>query len=256
MSVCAVMLVKDEADIIGYTIEHLAGQVDAIIVADNGSTDGTYEIANRQGVTRLLRDDEIGYWQDRKTTALAQIARTDGHDWVLPCDADEFWYAPDGRSVSDFLDGTAPDVRVVTGSLFNHLPTALDDAEEEESNPFRRIEWRQRSHGALGKVCCRLTPDLQIHMGNHSASFDGRGLTVSGLAVRHFSWRTEEQYVRKIRNGEAAYAATDMPESTGGHWRMFAGADDDAIRDHFRRWFHVDDPYADPSLILDPAPGA
>jgi glycosyltransferase involved in cell wall biosynthesis len=248
------MLVKDEADIIDYTIRQLAEQVDAIIVSDNGSTDGTYEaVASNPAVTLVVRDAEVGYWQDRKTTALAQAALRAGHEWVLPCDADEFWYAPDGRTISDYLDGTAPDVRIVTGALFNHLPTALDDA--EESNPFRRIEWRQRSHGALPKVCARLTPDLQIHMGNHGATFDGRGLTVPGLIVRHFSWRDEEQYVRKIRNGEAAYAATDMPESTGGHWRMFAGADDDAIRAHFRRWFHVDNPYADPSLILDPAPG-
>lgn len=254
MSVCAVMLVKDEADIIDYTIEHLTGQVDAIIVADNGSTDGTYEELVVNPAVTLVRDTEVGYWQDRKTTALAQAAFAQGHEWVLPCDADEFWYAPDGRPISDFLNGTAPDVRVVTGALFNHLPTALDDP--EESNPFRRIGWRQRSHGALGKVCARLTPDLQIHMGNHSASFDGRGLTVPGLALRHYSWRDEEQYVRKIRNGERAYAATDMPEQIGGHWRMFAGADDDAIRDHFRRWFHADNPEADPSLMFDPAPGS
>jgi hypothetical protein len=91
-------------------------------------------------------------------------------------------------------------------------------------------------------------------MGNHSASFDGCGLTVPGLVIRHYSWRSEEQYLRKIRNGERAYAATTMPETTGGHWRMFAGAEDQAVRDHFWRWFHTSDPYADSSLIFDPAP--
>ena len=33
-------------------------------------------------------------------------------------------------------------------------------------------------------------------------------LVAGGLVIRHFSWRSEEQYLRKIRNGQAAYAAT------------------------------------------------
>lgn len=252
MSVCAVMLVKDEADIIRYTIDRLLTQVDGIIVADNGSTDGTYEILMETDGITVVRDDEVGYWQDRKTTALAYAAYAAGHEWVLPCDADEWWYAEDGRTIRDYLAGITPEVRVLNARLFNHFPTAADD--ESALNPFYRIGWRQIAHGTLPKVCCRTGRDLRIGMGNHGADFDGRGLRVNGLALRHFSWRTAEQYVRKIRNGEAAYAATDMPDSIGGHWRMFAGADDDTIADHFRRWFWRDDPEADDDLLYDRAP--
>lgn len=46
--VCAVMLVKDESDIIETTIRHLLWHVDEVIVADNMSTDGTYDILHER----------------------------------------------------------------------------------------------------------------------------------------------------------------------------------------------------------------
>jgi len=141
---------------------------------------------------------------------------------------------------------------MVTADLFNHLPSAED--EKEMPNPLYRIGWRQRQRAPLPKICARARPDLVIHAGNHSASTQGTALTTAGLAIRHFSWRSEEQYLQKIRNGAIAYAATDLHESLGAHWRMFNGASDEAIREHFRRWFFSERPRDDDSLIFDPAP--
>lgn len=279
MSVAAVMLVKDEADIIGYTIEYLLGQVDHVYVQDNASTDGTTEIVSmfvNDGVT-LIHDDEVGYWQSRKTTELAHRARDNGHAWVVPVDADELWHANDLRTIREFLNGVAPDVQIVSAQLYNHLPTASDlpyecvtcmgtgsigygpcpacKATGGEPNPFVRIGWRKREHGALPKVCARTRPDLVIEAGNHSATTDGTALVSGGLSVRHYSWRSPAQYVKKIRNGEVAYKATSLPEDVGVHWRMWSGQPDEALEDHFRQWFWSPDPVADDSLIFDPAPG-
>lgn len=247
------MLVKDEADLIGYVLDHLHTQVDEVAVYDNGSTDGTREILEDRGEF-FFDDPDVAYYQDRKTTAAARHANDRGHSWVLPCDADEVWYSPDGRTISDYLRGIAPDVRVVTGLLYNHMPSAIDNT--DEPNPIKRIGWRMQSHGALPKVCVHMGPDVEIAMGNHFASYGGFGLTVPGLALRHFSWRTEEQYLRKIRNGIVAYEATDMGEQFGAHWRMFKGAEDEAIRGHFREWFFSDSPAEDDSLVYDPAPSS
>ncbi len=306
MSCAAVMLAKDEDDVIEFTVRHLLDQVDYVLVADNLSTDRTPEIlaslATEFGADRLSveLDEEIGYLQSRKTSALALRMCEAGHSWILPCDADEWFYAPDGRRIADFLAGHAPDVQIVQAAMFHHIPTALDPptscarcnsrgmvevvpAERArypqdpaavtvaarpwqapcpdcdgrvEPNPFKRIGWRKREHGALPKVACRCRPDLVIHAGNHGASTRGTALAVGGLVVRHFSWRSSSGYVKKIRNGIAAYAATDLPETTGEHWRMWEGKTDEQIAGHYEQWFHSADPYADDSLIYDPAPGA
>lgn len=257
MSTCAVMLLKDEEDVLEPVLRHLLTQVDYVIAADNLSTDGTRGIlealAAEGAPVQAVDDPEVGYTQADKTTELARHALARGFDWVLPCDADEVWYAPDGRRVADWLDGLTPDVQVVTAELYNHLPTAED---EDDPNPVSRIGWRKRERGALPKVCARCRPDLRIGMGNHAATTDGTGLTAPGLVIRHFSWRSAEQYLRKIRNGSAAYAASGLPETYGAHWRMFDGATDDAIRDHFRTWFWSAAPRADATLIFDPAPAS
>lgn len=248
------MMVKDEIDIIEFTIRHLIEEVDFVIVSDNGSTDGTFDLVvqlQREGLPlRALLDSEVGYWQSRKMTALAQLALEEGHAWVVPCDADEYWYAADGRTITAFLAGQAPDVQIVLAHLYHHIPSDLDP--EDDKNPFRRIGWRKREHAGLPKVACRARPDLTIDAGNHSARTNGTASTSSGLIIRHYSWRTEGQFLRKIRNGVAAYAATDLPEGIGEHWRMWQNCDDEQVRAHFHTWFHSEDPYADDSLIFDP----
>lgn len=261
MSVCAVLLVKDEDDIIEHTLRHLKSQVDHVIVADNGSTDRTSGILQRLSMEDeawldYRRDPEVGYYQADKTTALAMEALERGFRWVLPCDADEYWYAPDGRPIRDWLDGLAPDVQIVRAALFNHVPTILDPPVD---SPFERIGWRKREPQELrfGKVCCRTRLDLQIQMGNHDARTGGTALEAQGLAVRHYSWRSPEQYVRKIANGARAMAATDLSEGTCLHWRMHGDPDEPGyvprVAAHFHEWFFSRDPDADTSLVYDPA---
>jgi glycosyltransferase involved in cell wall biosynthesis len=256
--VCAVMLVKDEADIIETTIKHLLWHVDAVLVADNLSTDGTRDILedlSRRTENRVsvVDDDEVGYYQDRKTTGLAMEALRAGFRWVLPCDADEIWQHndPDQR-IGDYLGGVGPDVQIIRAPVFNHLVTTSDNT--YQSNPVKRITWRQKQPG-MWKVVCRLRPDLWIEMGNHGAHVNGRALTVDGpLNVRHFSWRSEEQFVTKIRNGRVAYAATSLPATYGVGWRAYDGEPDEQIRASFRNAFVIAQPHEDVTLINDPAP--
>lgn len=263
MSVAAVMMVKDECDIVETTVRHLLTQVDEVIVADNLSSDGTYEIL--QGLpVELLVDEEVGYYQASKTTRLARIAFTHGHGWVVPCDADEIWYSNVG-TVAELLALT--DAMIVTAELFDHVPTSDDP---DEPDPVLRIGWRRREMGALPKVACRLDANLRIAMGNHGAHYtDAREVTtlVRGLVIRHFPYRSEAQFISKAINGAAAYkAAKNLPEGFGGHWRgygeMIERAGEQAAIDWYHSWFHSDAPplpppacRADqPTLIYDPAP--
>jgi len=78
-----VIVCKNEAGIIGRTLESLKGITDDIVVYDNGSTDNTAEISRQSGAIVHL-----GAWEGfgktkRKATGLAK------YDWILSLDADE-----------------------------------------------------------------------------------------------------------------------------------------------------------------------
>ena len=249
MSVAALMMVRDEADIIGHTLDWLNTQVDHIYLLDNRSVDGTRELAEQSGAT-VIDDPEVGYWQSAKMSRLAYRAWEEGHQWVIPVDADEIWVSPSEWKLGPYLAGHGPDVLLVKGQILNFLPTGLDPKKEE--NPLRRITWRIETPGVLPKVAARTSPTLTIHAGNHHADYGARKpWAVDGFQIRHYSWRTPEQYIRKIRNGLEAYAETNLPSGTGAHWRGFAGATDEELEAHFREWFWVEDPTARSDLVQD-----
>lgn len=260
MSTAALLRVKDEIDIIEPILRHLAWHVDEIFVADVGSTDGTRELLAEIDLPLQAADEEDGaHYQGERMTLLAQAAREAGHRWALACDADEVWYSPDGRPISAFLGGLAPDVKLVRALIYNHFPTSRDPHPRDEPNPIKRIAYKQAEHAPaqFGKVALRLIPGLQIGEGNHSAYLPMVGVEGVGLKLRHFSWRTERQYATKIANGYRALALTDLPESTGLHWRMHGDPDapdfEARVRGHFREYFFSRSPQAD-GLVHDPAP--
>jgi glycosyltransferase involved in cell wall biosynthesis len=249
VTVAGIVRVKDEADIIAASMRHLLAQVDHIVVEDNGSTDGTLDIL-RQLPVELLHDDTVGYYQSAAMSRLADYARQmHGATWIVPADADELWEATDGRRMADVLAELPEPV---------HVATAADSAEPD---PVARIGWRRWDALGLPKVACRAVEGVTIHQGNHSASFIGvdRPPVVTGLLrVRHFPYRSPEQFVRKAVNGGAAYAATDLDPGIGAHWRQYAAMiaehGEQAGEDWFREHFFVEDPESDPTLIYDPAP--
>ncbi|EFC78881.1 glycosyltransferase family 2 protein [Parafrankia sp. EUN1f] len=257
MTVVGIAMVRDEADIIAGTLRHMAGEVDQLLVADNGSTDGTRDIL--EGLVPdlpliVLDDPDPGYYQSAKMTKLAGTARLLFEAaWIVPFDADELWYSPAGR-IADVLALSRRPYAVA--ELHNHLASALDEAGDD---PFRTMVWRQPDPGPLPKVAVRWQDGAVIHQGNHGVTLPAGGPALEGaLAIRHFPVRSPQQLARKARNGAAAYAAApDLPEHEGAHWRawgqLHAQGGDDLLHEVFREhWWYLSP--RDAGLVRDPAP--
>lgn len=255
MKTFAVSMVRDEADVIAGTLRHMADEVDELIVADNGSVDGTREILAELATVlplTVLDDLDPAYYQSRKMTALAQRAAERGATWIVPFDADELWY---GRMrIADLLAG-AETCNVATAALYNHLATGLD---EPGVDPFRSMVWRQREPGPLPKVAFRWQTGAVIHQGNHGVTLPNGAIEKPLLEIRHFPARSAEQFTRKGLNGAQAYAGTDLPEHEGAHWRGYGRLVDatggpDVLGEVFRQhWWYLSP--VDAGLVRDPAP--
>lgn len=238
MTVIAVTMVKDEADIIGPVIAHLlAEDVDHIIVADNNSTDNTRAVLEQHPDVTIIDDPEPGYYQDRKMTDLALMAHGMDAEWVLPFDADELWYAPDG-TIGQALARTRHDVVMAAG--WDHIARTPGEA------PFS--PWRRRQPQKLCKVAFRARPDIELNMGNHDVRPEWLSRGRGPLQYRHFQYRSLEQMTRKLRNGRAAYEASTVHELHGTHWREGGKLTDDEMA---AKW---DALCSEEGLVFDPAP--
>jgi hypothetical protein len=258
----AVMMVKDEGDVIGGTVEHLVDEVDHIFVADNASTDGTRDILatlerDHPGV-HVFDDPDPAYYQSEKMTALAALAAEavgDPEPWIVPVDADELWYWDGDRIAVELQQITE---RIVAAPIFNHFTTDVDPPATHF--PFESIVYRQAAAGALPKVAFRWEPGAVIHQGNHGVTLPSGRMSAApghGLKIRHFPYRSLAQFILKARNGAAAYAATDLPVSEGAHWReygaLFEQGGWEALADVYNTWFHFKTPVTS-GLVHDPAP--
>lgn len=258
-------MVKDEADTIGGWITHAVNQgADVVSILDNGSSDATYEIAAafrealRGHVDVLLaRDTEVGYYQSRKVSGLVDELAVLGLGWIVPADADELWHAWTGGTLAEFFRKRPKRVGIVDAQLLSHFATGADP---DVDDPFKRLRWRTRDVAPLPKVAFRCAAGTTVHQGNHGVTLsdEAERQTRTALTVRHFPYRTFEQFVRKVRNGAAAYAAApDLPAGMGEHWRAYGrildDGGEDALHDVWAEHFWYPHPAA-AGLVEDPAP--
>ena len=241
MKLVMTLLVRDEQDIVRENLDfHLAQGVDEVIVTDNGSEDATVEILREyesQGVVRLLFEPTDDYSQGRWVTRMARLAATEGADWVINNDADEFWWPRAGslRSIFDQLDD---EVGLVVARRQNFVPRP------EDGRPFwERMTLREReSLNPLGKplppkLAHRADPEIAVAQGNHKVEGArlGERLDDDSIEILHFPMRTYAQFENKIIKGGRAYARNrELPERTGRTWRrLYETWEQGGLRDHY-----------------------
>lgn len=254
-------MVRNEADIIGKTVRHMAYHCDELIIADNMSTDGTREILERLArdlPLEIVTDPDPAYYQSDKMTRLAEHAASLSDDdelWIIPFDADEIWNPWDDpkQSIRDFIvEQWQPGWTVLQACLYDYRATALDPPGDD---PTKTMQWCTAEPAKLPKVAFRWSPGARIHQGNHGVDLPEDGTRCTLLRVNHFPYRSAEQFVAKALQGAAAYAATDLPEDLGAHWRaygrLYETYGQDALESVFRTYFWALSP-TDAGLIHQP----
>jgi hypothetical protein len=223
MKVVLTLLARDEADIVEQQVRyHLAAGVDFVIATDHRSVDGTSEILHSleaEGRLRYLREDADEVSQAEQVTRMARLAATEHDaDWVVPSDADEFWW-PRRGSFHDVLEAVPPEVGVVRGFVRTFAPRPVDDDPfyERLTVVARPVAEYEGIYQPNVHVLHRAHPEVRVNRGSHDAYADGLGRLIRDwcpFEVLHFPIRTPEQVARKYAN---AYHARSDGERGGRH---------------------------------------
>ena len=221
------LLVRDEEDIVAANVDyHLARGVDLVIATDNGSVDATVEILRgyeERGVLRLLLEPTDDYSQWRWVTRMARLAAAEGADWVINCDADEFWWPREAPDLKGALAAVPDGVGVVRVPRHDFPPRPENGLSFFERMTVRDLDSRNPLGKPLRpKVAHRAHPEVVVKQGNHRVRGPDLGETVKTdeIEILHFPMRTYAQFENKIVKGGRAYAAnTELPPGKGRTWR-------------------------------------
>ena len=229
------LAIRDEADIIDETIEHLLTWVDALHVFDTGSTDDTWDRvrawAGRDGRVKPFMQREICYGPHVYARIFDAVRGGFEHgDWIARLDGDEIYHVAPPRFIAERV---GPHEGLVFVQDYQFVLTHGDLAEfEAGANPARwsaPIQERCRRYVIEPVVEPRLfryrpsmrwAPDQSVPWGpGHRA--------VARIPVRHYRWRSPRQMEERCRLRIATLAVSPHGVHWGKDWREWLWDDAD-----------------------------
>ncbi len=206
--VTAIVPAYNESDIIETAMRRLLHHVDHVLVVENWSDDGTFELlgdmddGGRLRVTRFPSDGPPVHqeWQ-AIVDHVVELGGEEGSDWILLCDVDSYIEGPWGPgSLRDALyevqrrGFNAIDQTVVNFRPVDDLPAGAD-----VEGHMRHFEFGSKP-GAFMRVRGWKTAAavVSINHGGHEATFDGRRVFPFKFLEKHYPIRGQAHGERKV----------------------------------------------------------
>lgn len=227
MKIGAHISVRNEIDWIGRVLRyHLDVQCfDYIIVNDDASYDGTSEVVHRYAdndarVIHISTPQKKGFTQD-KFSVLATEMLFDKFkcDFVLPLDADEFWYSEKCVSVRKALEYLPKEKSMLVTQAYDFCVTDRDDINENDTTTRQKY---CRINNNPKAVFCRANGCIsRIAIGNHAhmVRFNpGKEIPAYNLPIKllsrfHYRIGDKISFLKKVLNQVEGYLV-----STNGEW--------------------------------------
>jgi glycosyltransferase involved in cell wall biosynthesis len=204
MRIVGMMAAYNDADVIKQVVEHTLGQGIELVILDDGSYDGSFEMCSEflgKGVLSAERRQSSRREWEQILQELYDKALAQSPDWVLRVDDDEFLESPyPNLSLKEAIELEAgKGYNLIQFNNFEFWPTEKDDSSVKDVR--KRMKYYTFSDD-LRYRCWNALPGVRIaHGGGLYPGFPaGTEARISPMkfVLRHYRIRSYDQGLRKV----------------------------------------------------------
>lgn len=203
--VLGIMAVYNEVDIVEQVVRHMRAQYIPLVVIDNGSTDGSFDLLKRclsDGIVQLSRIETDFFELEFLLRALYTFASVYEPEWILVLDADAFFESPSLRfNLKEAISREgSKGHNLIQFNNFEFWPTEKDQTSTEPDvrKKLRYYSWNDNWQFR----CFKNYPGTSINeTGGHLPIFPLHvrvNLSPEKFVLRHYPIRSYKQGLKKV----------------------------------------------------------
>lgn len=227
MRIVALLALRNETPYLHRCLAHLAAQGVETYVIDNGSHDGSRNIAESflgQGVIAVEDYPYPGFYDwSGLLRRKEELAESLGADWYIHCDADEIREAP--APFATLAEGIAAidatGCNAIDFDEFVFVPTSPDDAFERTDYVALMRHYYYFKPRPLHRLTAWKNPGVRVDLvseAGHRVTFPGLKVSTTRFVLRHYIALSHSHFVRKYTTART-YSKREVDELGWHGWR-------------------------------------